>query len=79
MQPNFTESPYTDPYVRWCGRGGAARLSPIPIKGFSKQQDVDGRDKPGHDDVAAHSTSRGCVCASSGQIGRLTRFHGSLR
>src|SRR5216683_1521881 len=25
------EPPYTDPYVRWCGRGGAARLSPIPI------------------------------------------------
>src|SRR5262249_1762584 len=22
---------YTDPYVRWCGRGGAARLPPIPI------------------------------------------------
>jgi hypothetical protein len=21
------EPPYTDPYVRWCGRGGAARLS----------------------------------------------------
>src|SRR5450759_4328655 len=26
-----TEPPYTDPYVRWCGRGGAARLPPIPI------------------------------------------------
>ena len=25
------EPPYTDPYVRWCGRGGAARLPPIPI------------------------------------------------
>jgi hypothetical protein len=22
------EPPYTDPYVRWCGRGGAARLPP---------------------------------------------------
>src|SRR5450759_4484128 len=21
-----TEPPYTDPYVRWCGRGGAVRL-----------------------------------------------------
>src|SRR5512135_375402 len=21
----------TDPYARWCGRGGAARLPPIPI------------------------------------------------
>src|SRR5215475_13028880 len=27
----FAEPPYTDPYVRWCGRGGAARLPPIPI------------------------------------------------
>ena len=24
------EPPYTDPYVRWCARGGAARLPPIP-------------------------------------------------
>ena len=23
--------PFTDPYARWCGRGGAARLPPIPI------------------------------------------------
>jgi hypothetical protein len=28
------EPPYTEhPYVRWCGRGGAARLPPIPILG----------------------------------------------
>src|SRR5208283_1992431 len=27
-----TEPPYTDPYVRWCGRGGAVRLPPIPIR-----------------------------------------------
>src|SRR5712692_5999468 len=25
------EPPYTDPYVRWCGRGGGAILPPIPI------------------------------------------------
>ena len=25
------EPPYADPHVRWCGRGGAARLPPIPI------------------------------------------------
>ena len=25
------EPPDTDPYVRWCGRGGAVRLPPIPI------------------------------------------------
>jgi hypothetical protein len=24
------EPPCTDPYARWCGRGGAARLPPIP-------------------------------------------------
>src|SRR6516164_4429138 len=29
------EPPDTDPYVRWCGRGGVARLPPIPIKGRS--------------------------------------------
>ena len=28
---SFTEPPDTDPYVRWCGRGGVARLPPIPI------------------------------------------------
>src|SRR5450755_2622969 len=26
------EPPDADPHVRWCGRGGAARLPPIPIK-----------------------------------------------
>src|SRR5882724_12110512 len=30
------EPPYTDPYVRWCGRGGAARLPPIPIIGAKR-------------------------------------------
>ena len=25
-----TEPPCTDPYARWCGRGGAARLPPYP-------------------------------------------------
>src|SRR6266852_1462521 len=30
------EPPYTDPYVRWCGRGGAARLPPIPIFGVKR-------------------------------------------
>src|SRR5208282_6053409 len=29
------EPPCTDPYARWCGRGGAARLPPIPIFGPS--------------------------------------------
>jgi hypothetical protein len=27
------EPPYADPHVRWCGRGGAAKLPPIPIQG----------------------------------------------
>jgi hypothetical protein len=25
------EPPYADPHVRWCGRGEAAKLPPIPI------------------------------------------------
>ena len=29
----FVEPPCTDPYARWCGRGGAVRLPPIPIDG----------------------------------------------
>jgi hypothetical protein len=28
------EPPCTDPYARWCGRGGVARLPPIPISGL---------------------------------------------
>src|SRR5262249_44166299 len=28
----ITEPPDTDPYVRWCGRGGVVRLPPIPIR-----------------------------------------------
>jgi hypothetical protein len=28
----LTEPPYTDPYVRWCGRGEAAKPPPIPIR-----------------------------------------------
>jgi len=27
----------TDPYARWCGRGGAVRLPPIPICCLSKR------------------------------------------
>src|SRR4029077_9994080 len=30
------EPPGTDPYARWCGRGGAERLPPIPIVGPSR-------------------------------------------
>lgn len=29
------EPPDADPHVRWCGRGGAVRLPPIPIKSGS--------------------------------------------
>src|SRR6266851_2073903 len=32
------EPPCTDPYARWCGRGGAERLPPIPIFGTSQTQ-----------------------------------------
>ena len=31
----------TDPYARWCGRGGAARLPPIPISGRRPGRRVD--------------------------------------
>ena len=32
MPLNSVEPPCTDvPYARWCGRGGAARLPPIPM------------------------------------------------
>src|SRR5437667_856926 len=31
LPAQVTEPPYADPHVRWCGRGGAARLPPIPI------------------------------------------------
>ena len=31
QRPDSVEPPCTDPYARWCGRGGAARLPPIPI------------------------------------------------
>jgi hypothetical protein len=31
------EPPCTDPYARWCGRGGAARLPPIPINPHPNQ------------------------------------------
>ena len=31
MNVHPAEPPCTDPYARWCGRGGAARLPPIPI------------------------------------------------
>jgi hypothetical protein len=27
------EPPYTDPYVRWCGRGRRATAAPMPIIG----------------------------------------------
>jgi len=30
-EDQLIEPPDADPLVRWCGRGGAARLPPIPI------------------------------------------------
>ena len=39
VQPlKSVEPPCTDPYARWCGRGGAARLPPIPISGEPNAQ-----------------------------------------
>src|SRR5229473_1961750 len=54
------EPPYTDPYVRWCGRGGAARLPPIPISDPSPTSPLR---HPGHahaliDALAASEESR---------------------
>ena len=40
MTINITEPPYTDPYVRWCGRRLVVRSAPIPIfalAGFMQQ------------------------------------------
>jgi len=31
------EPPCTDPYARWCGRGGAERLPPIPISPYRRR------------------------------------------
>jgi hypothetical protein len=31
LKLNPIEPPCTDPYARWCGRGGAARRPPIPV------------------------------------------------
>jgi hypothetical protein len=33
LDAQLLEPPCTDPYARWCGRGGVARLPPIPIAG----------------------------------------------
>src|SRR5277367_5760478 len=30
----------TDPYARWCGRGGTARCPPIPISGWLDRESV---------------------------------------
>jgi HEAT repeat protein/outer membrane protein assembly factor BamB len=36
VRAKITEPPYTDPYVRWCGRGEAAKPPPIPIRRLPK-------------------------------------------
>ena len=36
VRAKITEPPCTDPYVRWCGRGGAAKPPPIPIRRLRK-------------------------------------------
>ena len=33
FRPNPPNRRGTDPYARWCGRGGVARRPPIPIDG----------------------------------------------
>lgn len=37
LKLNPIEPPCTDPYARWCGRGGAARRPPIPILGQQRR------------------------------------------
>ncbi len=49
-QLKSVEPPCTDPYARWCGRGGAVRLPPIPIsaegsKGWGPQKSPGGRQR----------------------------------
>ena len=42
----------TDPYARWCGRGGAARLPPIPINGrLLYRHNHAERDREGNDQL----------------------------
>jgi release factor glutamine methyltransferase len=50
------EPPYTDPYVRWCGRGGAARLPPIPIRvsDFNRQLSTQGSTRGFEMDAITH-------------------------
>ena len=43
---NSIEPPCTDPYARWCGRGGAERLPPIPIVGAKRPFGKDWRGRP---------------------------------
>jgi hypothetical protein len=39
MTPQPLEPPGADPHAGWCGRGGAARLPPIPIPLRSLRRD----------------------------------------
>jgi hypothetical protein len=45
---NSIEPPCTDPYARWCGRGGAERLLPIPIPDPSRKSSCYIRDARWH-------------------------------
>ena len=40
-QLKSVEPPCTDPYARWCGRGGAVRLPPIPIRSSPRVHRMD--------------------------------------
>ncbi len=75
-QLKSVEPPCTDPYARWCGRGGAVRLPPIPIS--AQGSNGWGRKKPRRERT-------GDVCpASRAQSGArtapaLTRAGGRAR
>ena len=64
MPLNSVEPPCTDPYARWCGRGGAARLPPIPIPLRPLRGDCRGQP---------------CRNALAGQPGGWPSFNGSTR
>ena len=66
------EPPCTDPYARWCGRGGAARPPPIPVGPMSWRQYHARASYPGR--PPAGQPDRGQACAGRvGQVGQVRR------
>ena len=57
------EPPCTDPYARWCGRGGAARLPPIPIIGPNAKCAMSALWSPSGEKRTSHTICGRCYCA----------------